>query len=90
MAIILLIEYSDIYLKTFWNLWQYHRDEPALNKAVGIIDFPAANNNNIVSFKFEEKITGQMGATGTRKCCYNGAIEIFKVGLSHLTKFLPN
>ena len=34
-----LIEYSDIYSKTFGSLWQYYRDEPALNNAEGIIVF---------------------------------------------------
>ena len=38
-----LTEYSDTYSKTSISLWQYYRDEPALNKNV-IIDFPPDNN----------------------------------------------
>ena len=34
-----LIEYSDVYSKTSWSLWQYYRDETALD-----------NNNNIIDF----------------------------------------
>ena len=56
-----LIEYSDIYLKTSESLWQYYRDERALNNAGAIIDFPADNKNNSVSFRFKEKITAQTG-----------------------------
>ena len=41
-----LIEHSDIYLKTSGSLWQYYKDEPALNNASNITDLPAANNNN--------------------------------------------
>ena len=34
-----LIEYSDAYSKTLRSLWQYYRDEPALNTNDEIIDF---------------------------------------------------
>ena len=51
-------EYSEIHLKTSGSLWQYYKDEPVLNNASGIIDFPASNDNN-VSFKFKEKIGKQ-------------------------------
>ena len=54
-----LIEYSDAYSKTSGSLWQYYRDEPALNNNGDIIDFP--ENNNIRSFKFKQQITGQTG-----------------------------
>ena len=53
-----LIEYSDPYLKVSRSLWQYNRDEPALNANSEVIDFPA-NNNNSASLKFKQKITGQ-------------------------------
>ena len=48
--------------KILGSLWQYYRDEPALNNAGNIIDFPANynnsnNNNNSILFKFKEKIT---------------------------------
>ena len=47
-------------------LWQYSRDEPALDNKDNITDFPADNNNNSVSFKFEQKITGQTENGGTK------------------------
>ena len=51
-----LIEYSDAYSKTSGSLWQYYRDEPALDNNDNIIDFPA-NNSNSISFKFKQQIT---------------------------------
>ena len=60
-----LIEYRDSYLNTSGSLWQYYRDEPALNSNGEVIDFPA-NNNNSVSFKFKQQITGQTGNGGTK------------------------
>ena len=43
------------------KIWQYHRDEKALdNNNNKIIDFPA-NKNNSTSFRFKEQITGQTG-----------------------------
>ena len=54
-----LIEYSDVYSKTSGSLWQYYRDEPALdNNNNNIIDFPV-NDNNSILFKFKQQITGQ-------------------------------
>ena len=35
-----IIEYSHNYSSTSESLWQYYRDEPALNAAATIIDFP--------------------------------------------------
>lgn len=58
MAIYNLREFSDIYLRESESLWQHYINEPALNNASTITDFPADNNNSI-SFKFREKITGQ-------------------------------
>ena len=60
-----LIEYSDVYLKTSGNVWQYYRDEPALDNKNNIIDFPA-NSNNIISFKLKQQITGQTENRGTK------------------------
>ena len=57
-----LIEYSDPYLKASRSLWQYNRDEPALNSNSEVIHFPA-NNNNSASLKFKQKITGQKGSS---------------------------
>ena len=50
-----LIEYSDNYLKTSGNLWQYYRDDP---------------NDNITqteSFKYKIKITGKTPAADNTK-----------------------
>ena len=49
-------EYNDAYLKISGRLWQYYRDEPALNNNGDIIDFPECNNNS-TSFKFKYQIT---------------------------------
>ena len=40
-----LIEYSDAYSKTSESLWQYYRDEPALDDNGNIIDFHTGNNS---------------------------------------------
>ena len=58
-----LVEYGDAYSKTSGSLWQYCRDEPALDANNNISDFPADNNNS-TSFKFKQKITGQTGNVG--------------------------
>ena len=59
MSIYNLIEHSDNYSKTSGSLWQYYRDEPALNNAGSSIDFP--DDNNSVLFKSKQKIIGQTG-----------------------------
>ena len=74
-----LIEYSDAYSNTSGSLWQYYRDEPALDANGGIIDFPA-NENNSVSFKFKQQITEQTGNGGTKD------VEIM-VRLKYLSNF---
>ena len=62
MATYNLTEYSDIYLKGSENLWQYYRDEPALdnnNTEVTILALQvniALGNKNSILFKFKEKI----------------------------------
>ena len=65
MSMYNLIEYSDACLKTSESLWQWYRDESALNANVEIIDFPA-NNNSSASFKFKQEITEQTGNGGTK------------------------
>ena len=60
MAIYNFREFSDIYLKESESLWQHYINEPALNNASAITDFPADNNNSI-QFKFKEKITSLTG-----------------------------
>ena len=52
MPVYNLIEFRNAYSKTSGRLWQYYRDEPALNNNNNIIDFPA-NNNNSILFKFK-------------------------------------
>ena len=61
-----LIEYSDTYSKTSGSLWQYYRDELALDVNSNIIDIPADNNNSIL-FKFKQQITDQTGNSGTKR-----------------------
>ena len=64
MSMYNLIEYSDAYLKTSGGLWQYYRDELALDTNDNIIDFPDKSNNSN-SFKFKQQITVQTGNGGT-------------------------
>ena len=73
-----LIEYSDAYLETSGSLWQYYKDEPALNGNGNIIDIP--NDNNSISFKFKQQITEQTGNNGTKD------VEII-VPLKYLSNF---
>ena len=47
-----IIEYSNTYLKTSRSLWQYYRDEPALDANNNIINFPV-NDNKSISFNFK-------------------------------------
>ena len=65
MPVYNLIEYSEIYSKTSGSVWQYYRDETALENNNNIIDFPA-NNNNSISFKVKQQITGQTGNGGAK------------------------
>ena len=58
MPIYNLMEQSDSYLKTRGSLWQYYKDKPVLDNDDRVIDF-LANNNNSISFKFKQQITGQ-------------------------------
>ena len=44
-----LIEYSDNYSKTSGDLWQYYRDEPALNNAGALANFPG--NSSLFKYK---------------------------------------
>ena len=54
------IKYSDAYSKASGSLWQYYRDEPALDANDNIIDF-SVNTNNSISFKFKQQITVNVG-----------------------------
>ena len=73
-----LIEYSNNYSKIPGILWQYCRDEPAVNDDGGFVNFVA--NNTTSSFKIKEKITGQTGDYGTK------SVEIM-VPLNYLINF---
>ena len=55
MSMCILIEYSNNYLKTSKNLWQYYRDETALYNAGAITIFPGKS----LSFTSNVKITGK-------------------------------
>ena len=50
-----LIGFTENYSQTSGNLWQYYRDQPALNCHNNIIDFPV-NDNTSLSFKHDKKI----------------------------------
>ena len=53
-------------MKTFGRLWQCYRHEPALDNKSNVTDFHGNNNeNNNISFKFEQKIRQQPGNDGT-------------------------
>ena len=74
-----LIEYSNHYSKTLGSLWQYYRDEPLLDANGAIANFSAANNNG-VSFKFKQKMTGETADSGRKD------VEIM-VPLKYLSNF---
>ena len=74
-----LIEYSDTYLKISGSLWQFYRDEPALDNNGNVIDF-LDDNHNSASFKFKPKITGKTGNGGRKD------VEIL-VPLKYLSNF---
>ena len=74
-----LLEYSDIYSKISGSLWQYYRDESAIDSNNVIIDFPADDNNSIL-FKFKEKVTVQTGNNDEKN------VEIM-VPLKYLSNF---
>ena len=66
MSMFNLLEYTDNYSKTSGILWQYCKDEPAINAANGnIVDFNVANAITD-SFKIKEKITREIGDDGTK------------------------
>ena len=71
-----LVEYSDNYSKTSENVWQYYRDESALNDAGALANFPG----NSASFKYKQKITDLRGDYGTK------AVQIL-VPLRYLSNF---
>ena len=52
-----LIEYSLNYLMTSRILWQYYKDEPAVNNNGGVVNFNGANDDTSL-FKVKVKLTG--------------------------------
>ena len=76
MSMYNLIEHSDNYSKTSGSLWQYYRDEPALNDAGD----PDNVLGNSASFKYEQKTTGSTGNNGKK------AVKII-VPLKYLSNF---
>ena len=60
-----LIEYSDAHSKSSGSLWQYDRDEPALEANNNIISFPADNSNSNSS-NFKQQMTRTTGNGGTK------------------------
>ena len=60
-----MIDYSDNYSKISAILWEYCRDEPAVNANGAITNFTEDNITD--SFKVKEKITGQTDNNGTIK-----------------------
>ena len=58
-------------MKTSESLWQYYRNQPALDNNGKIIDFPD-NNNNSASFKFKQQLIGQTGNGGTKDVGISG------------------
>ena len=54
-----LIEYIGNYSQASGRLWQYYRDESALDDDGDICNFLKYHNNNSASFKFKHKITGE-------------------------------
>ena len=58
-----LIKYSDNYSKTSGSLWQFYRDEPALDNNSNIVN----SLGNSVSFKSKVKITRKAPAVSNTK-----------------------
>ena len=59
-----LIEYSDNCFKKSEGLWQYFRDEPAIEDDGVIIDFNEANPTKF--FNSKARMTGQTGNNGRK------------------------
>ena len=50
-----LIECSGNYTKASGSIWQYYRDEPALENAANITDFLGNNNHEIFRLNLKKK-----------------------------------
>ena len=83
MSMYNLIEYSDAYLKTSGGLWQYYRDELALDTNDNFIHFPDKSNNSN-SFKFKQQITVQTGNGGTNDVEIMAPLKYLSIFAEHL------
>ena len=83
MSMYNLIEYSDAYLKTSGSLWQYYRDELALDTNDNFIHFPDKSNNSN-SFKFKQQITVQTGNGGTNDVEIMAPLKYLSIFAEHL------
>ena len=72
-----IIENSDNYSKETGILWQFYRDESAIDAGGGITDFPVDNNKFALS-KLGTKIPGRTFNDGTKHV-------IITVPLKHLS-----
>ena len=59
-----LIEYSDNYLKTSGNVWQYYKDWTFIGYNGNIFGVP--DDPDSTSFTYKQKVTGQTGNNGTK------------------------
>ena len=66
MSMYNLVVSSDAYSKEPESLWQYYRDEPALDNNNNISYF-SADNSNSIQFKLKQQITVQTGNGRTKK-----------------------
>ena len=64
MSMYNLIKYNSNYPDTSGSLWQYYRDELALNNDGNNFDISGDNSNG--SLKFKTKITGKTGDSATK------------------------
>ena len=69
-----LLGYSGNCSETLRSLYQYCRNEPALDNTGAIVDFP--NENTTDSFKLEEEITGHTSNNYTKKRSSNSIIKL--------------
>ena len=60
-----LIEHSSAYSKTLGSLWQYYRNEPALDTNGEITDFPVDNSSS-KSLKVKQPITAETEKDSTK------------------------
>ena len=72
-----LIEYNNAWSKTSGSLWQYYRDEPALDNNEIIIDF-LVNNHNSNLFRSKQKLFRTNRKRWHKRCWNNDSVELSK------------